>query len=122
MTNHPENKAVRCVVNHYLTGINDIQKAKHHIEQAFYSSTNLHTLDEHNNLSFQPRDSLVNMVETGQVPNHTSQILDIDIIDNMAMAKVEIDLGDRHFYDFLTLLKLNVGWKIVSKTYITVMK
>lgn len=31
--------------------------------------------------------------------------------------KVECSIHPRYFTDYLTLLKLNGGWKVVSKTY-----
>ncbi len=122
MSNDPETLTFENIVNHYLTGISDAKNAKHHIDQAFYSSTNLHTLDANGQLSLQPRDGLIHMVETGQVPDHTSQILNIKVTHDIALAKVRIDLADRQFFDYLTLLKLHCGWRIVSKTYTTVMQ
>jgi Putative lumazine-binding len=38
---------------------------------------------------------------------------------NTAFAKVQCQLPPRYFTDYLTLVKLADGWKIVSKTYHT---
>ena len=122
MSNHPEHEAVVTAVNHYLSGLQHPETAKEHIETAFYSSTNLHTLDENGGLQFMPRDALVAYASSGELPNHTSKTLTVEVTNDMAFAKVHLDMPDRHFYDYLTLLKLNAGWRIVSKTFTTVMK
>lgn len=122
MTEQNEQAAVTEAVNHYLTGISDPSKANESISTAFYSSTNLHCLNPEGGLQFQPRDSLIQMVEAGLVPPHSGEILQVEVTNDMAFAKVHLELEDRHFYDYLTLLKLNIGWRIVSKTYTTVMK
>jgi hypothetical protein len=122
MSNHPDHEAVVTAVNHYLLGLQNPDTAKENLETAFYSSTNLHTLDENGGLQFMPRDALVAYAASGDMPEHKTEILTIEITNNMAFAKVHLNLPDRHFYDYLTLLKLNVGWRIVSKTFTTVMK
>jgi hypothetical protein len=38
---------------------------------------------------------------------------------NTAFAKVQCQIPPRYFTDYLTLVKLAEGWKIVSKTYHT---
>ena len=122
MTNHPEQQAVTDAVNHYLLGLRSAETAKEHLETAFYSSTNLHTTDAQGILQFTPRDALVAYAASGDLPAHESQILAIEVTHDMAFAKVHLNMPDRHFYDYLTLLKLSEGWRIVSKTYTTVMK
>ena len=122
MSKNSEQDAVIATVNNYLTGISNAEVAQELLQDAFYSSTNLHSLDENGELKFQPRDSLIQTVLSHNVPPHTGTILNVEVTNDMAFAKVHLNLPDRDFYDYLTLLKLNVGWKIVSKTYTTVMK
>jgi len=122
MSQQTEHDAVIATVNCYLAGIADADLARERIGSAFYSSTNLHSLDDNGELMLQPIDSLVQTVLLGNVPPHKSEVLTVELTHDMAFAKVHLDLPDREFYDYLTLLKLNVGWKIVSKTYTTVMK
>ena len=122
MSDSFEQEAVKAAVNNYITGINDVEVAEERIQAAFYSSTNLHSLDEDGSLKFQPRDSLIQMVLSGNVPEHKGRIMNVEVTNDMAFAKVHLDFPDRDYYDYLTLLKLSVGWKIVSKTYTTVMK
>ncbi|MBX2848038.1 MAG: nuclear transport factor 2 family protein [Acidiferrobacterales bacterium] len=122
MSQLPEHQDVVAAVNHYLSGIKNANQARESLSLAFYSSTNLHSLDENGELHFLPRDGLVELAASGGVPEHSSEIMGVEVTNDMAFAKVHIDLPDRHYYDYLTLLKMKVGWRIVSKTYTTVMK
>lgn len=122
MSKNSDQDAVIATVNNYLTGINNAEVAQERLQAAFYSSTNLHSLDENGELKLQPRDSLIQTVLSRNVPPHTGTIINVEVTNDMAFAKVHLNLPDRDFYDYLTLLKLKVGWKIVSKTYTTVMK
>ncbi len=69
-----------------------------------------------------PRDMLVKRAVSGKIPKHKSHILEVDVTNNMAFAKIQLDMPDRDFYDYLTLLKIDSNWKIVSKTYTMMMK
>ena len=92
------------------------------LEDGFYSSVNLHSVDGEGRLEMVARDRFIAFAGAGNLPPHTNEILSLELLGNMAWAKVKFDLPDREFYDVLTLLKLNVGWKIVSKTYAVIMK
>ncbi|TDF37489.1 hypothetical protein EYS14_15180 [Alteromonadaceae bacterium M269] len=122
MSHHVETEAVIATVDHYLKGLKDVDTAKGHLEAAFYSSTNLHTLDENGGLQFIPRDALIDYAMSGELPDHKSEILTVEVTHDMAFAKIHLDMPDRDFYDYLTLLKLKSGWRIVSKTFTTIMK
>ncbi|WP_298362341.1 nuclear transport factor 2 family protein [uncultured Litoreibacter sp.] len=107
-------------VTHYIEGIRDGSGAR--VAKAFYSSVNLNSLDADGNLVLTPRSALEALADSGTLPPNTSEITEIEINNDMALVKVTIDLPTFQFFDLLTLLRLNVGWKIVSKTYTTVNK
>ena len=44
-------------------------------------------------------------------------ILSLELINDQAMAKVEVPLLAAHFIDFLGLLKEDGTWKIVNKMF-----
>ena len=79
-------------------------------------------MDADGNLALTPRSALEAMADSGNLPPNSSEIQDIEINNDMALVKVKIDMPTLNYYDLLTLLRLNVGWKIVTKTYTTVMK
>jgi hypothetical protein len=68
------------------------------------------------------------MVRSGQQPPsakskglpRTDRIVSIDLSGpETAFVKLECSLHPRYFVDYLTLLKLKDGWRIVSKTFRT---
>lgn len=107
-------------VTDYLEGIRDGDGDR--VANAFYSSVNLNSVGEDGSLVLTPRDAVVERANSGVIPENTGDIQDIEINNDMALVKVKIELPTLHFYDLLTLLRLKVGWKIVGKTYTTVMK
>lgn len=107
-------------VTDYMEGIHDGDSAR--IANAFYSSVNLNSVDAEGNLALTPRSALEALAESGTLPANSSEITHIEINNDMALVKVTIDMPTLNYHDLLTLLRLNVGWKIVSKTYTTVMK
>ncbi len=122
MSTSADTKAVITTVNRYLEGISQPETAQENIQKAFYSSTNLHRIDDKGDLHFMPRDVLVKRAISGKIPKHKSHILKVEVTNNMAFAKIQLDMLDRDFYDYLTLLKIGSSWKIVSKTYTMIMK
>ncbi len=48
------------------------------------------------------------------------KVISLDIVDDQAMAKVDVPLLAAHFIDFLGLLKEDGTWKIVNKMYTTI--
>ena len=115
-----DTEQITTTVTDYMEGIRDGNGAR--IANAFYSSVNLNSLDADGNLVLTPRSALEALADNGKLPPNTSEIQEIEINNDMALVKVRIDMPTLNYYDLLTLLRLNTGWKIVSKTYTTVMK
>ena len=111
---------ITATVTDYMEGIRDGKGAR--VANAFYSSVNLNSLDPDGNLVLTPRSALEALADSGTLPPNSSEITHIEINNDMALVKVTIDLPTFQYFDLLTLLRLNVGWKIVSKTYTTVNK
>lgn len=116
---HEEHLA-RATIMDYLEGTTDPSADR--LTRAFYSSTNLHSTDGEGRLEIVPRDRFIQFAGAGKLPKHTNELLALEVIEDMAWAKVKFDLPDRQFVDVLTLLRLSDGWKIVSKTYTVIMK
>lgn len=119
MTNTNKDQIIATVTD-YMEGIRSGNSAQ--IANAFYSSVNLNSVDAEGNLLLTPRSALETLADSGALPPNSSEITDIEINNDMALVKVTIDLPTLKYHDLLTLLRLNVGWKIVSKTYTTVAK
>lgn len=115
-----ETDLARATVMDYLEGT--VSADAERLTRAFYSSTNLHALDDQGRLEIVPRDRFIDFTGSGNLPEHTNELLSIEVVEDMAWAKVRFDLPDREFVDILTLLRLSIGWKIVSKTYTVIKK
>ncbi len=111
---------ITTTVTDYMEGLREGSGAR--IARAFYSSVNLSSLDADGNLVLTPRSALESLADSGTLPPNRSEIEHIEVNHDMALVKVKIDMPALQYYDYLTLLRLNVGWKIVSKTYTTVRK
>lgn len=46
-----------------------------------------------------------------------NRIHSIEVVGDMAMAKVSSSFPPKKFTDFLSLVRTNSGWRIVAKTY-----
>ena len=119
METEDKKEALKAVMS-YLNGTRESSKDK--LESAFYSSVNLHSVDNDGRLEMVARDRFIAFASAGKLPEHTNEVLSLDIIGDLAWATVKFDLPDREFFDVLTLLKLKTGWVIVSKTYTTISK
>ncbi|MBM7070238.1 nuclear transport factor 2 family protein [Actibacterium sp. 188UL27-1] len=115
-----DKERIIATVTDYIEGIRHGDGVR--IANAFYSSVNLNSLDAEGNLVLTPRSALEAMANSGALPPNSSEITHVEINNDMALAKVTIDLPTLQYHDLLTLLRLNVGWKIVSKTYTTIHK
>lgn len=115
-----DNDQIIATVTDYIEGIRDGSGIR--VAKAFYSSVNLNSLDADGNLVLTPRSALEALADSGTLPPNNSEITHVEINNDMALVKVTIDLPTFQFFDLLTLLRLNVGWRIVSKTYTTVNK
>ena len=45
------------------------------------------------------------------------RIVSVDVVDDAAFAKIELDYPKVRFTDYMTLLKVDGEWKIMSKVY-----
>lgn len=116
-----DEKQITETVNNYIEGLKDGDGER--VATAFYSTVNLSSLTEDGALLLTPKDALVELVASGTLPENSSEILSIEVTNDMAAVKVKIDMPTFNFFDYLTLLRIkSAGWKIVSKTYTTVMK
>lgn len=53
--------------------------------------------------------------DSGHAPEN--RIHSIEVVDDMAMAKVSSAFRPKRFTDFLSLVRTDDGWRIVAKTY-----
>ncbi len=115
-------KAIEEVVWTYLDGLYEGDTAK--ISTAFHENSHLYSQAE-GKLTDVPRAKWLEIIAGRPSPKsqgmpRTDRIVSIDLSGpQTAFVKVECAIPPRYFTDYLTLLKLDGGWRIVSKTYRT---
>ena len=117
-----EIEAVETVVWTYLDGLYEGDTAK--LGKAFHEVSHLYSVSD-GGVADLPREKWFEFVKGRESPKsrglaRTDRIVSIDLSGpETAFVKVECSIHPRYFTDYLTLLKLNGGWKVVSKTYRT---
>jgi len=110
--------AIADAVQHYIDGAKsgkgDVMKLAFHEDATIFGH---HGGD----LMAGPIKLLLDHVEeSGPVPELQAKIASIDVVDTVAIVRLELDkwAGDR-FTDFFTVLKSNGEWKITNKVFHT---
>ncbi len=117
-----EIEAVEKVVRTYLDGLYEGDTGK--LAQAFHEVSHLYSVSD-GGVADVPREKWFEFVKGRESPKskglkRTDRIVSIDLSGpETAFVKLECSIHPRYFTDYLTLLKLNGGWKVVSKTYRT---
>lgn len=114
--------AVEKVVTTYLDGLYEGDTEK--LGQAFHEVSHLYSMHE-GGVADLPREKWFEMVKSRPSAKskglpRADRVVSIDFSGpETAFVKVECALHPRYFTDYLTLLKLKDGWKVVSKTFRT---
>jgi hypothetical protein len=117
-----EIEAVEKVVWTYLDGLCEGDAGK--IGKAFHEGSHLYSMHE-GGVADLPREKWLEMVKGRPSPKskglkRTDRIVSIDLSGpETAFVKLECSIPPRYFTDYLTLLKLKDGWRVVSKTFRT---
>jgi hypothetical protein len=116
---------VEKVVWTYLDGLHEGDANK--LSAAFHEVSHLYALGPEG-VTDLPRADWLKMVAgrpspKSQALERTDRIVSIDFSGpETACVKVECAVPPRYFTDYLTLLKLKDGWRIVSKTFRTTVR
>jgi len=115
-------EAVERVVWTYLDGLYEGDTTK--LDKAFHEVSHLYSLED-GGVSDLPRADWLKLVESRPSAKtrglkRTDRIVSIDFSGpETAFVKLECSIHPRYFTDYLTLLKLPQGWRVVSKTFRT---
>ncbi|WP_299311623.1 nuclear transport factor 2 family protein [uncultured Aquimarina sp.] len=88
------------------------------IKNAFHEDLNLYSISN-DMLSITSGKKYIGYFKEGQKQDRVGKIVSIDVVNNAAMAKVEIDVPTRKrlYTDYMMLLKVKGTWKIIHKSY-----
>ena len=121
-----EVSAVEKVLQVYFDGLYEGDTKK--LGEAFHPASHLSAASGDGKASDWPRGEWFKMVESrpsGKAKGsaRADRIVSIDFTGPAtAIAKVECQLPPRYFTDYLTLLKVDGRWQIISKTFHAVTK
>ena len=113
--------AVEGVVWTYLDGLHEGDVKK--LAQAFHETSHLYSVGDGGALSDLPRAKWLEMVASrpsakSRGLQRTDRIVSVDVSGpETAFVKVECSIHPRYFTDYLTLLRLKDGWRVVAKTF-----
>lgn len=95
------------------TAYGDIER----IKRAFHPDAALYAANPDGSLRLTPISQYVTFFTPGKATGRRGHIVSLDLVENAANAKLEIDMGTWRYTDYLLLLRLEEGWKIVHKSY-----
>ncbi|MFY0591602.1 nuclear transport factor 2 family protein [Roseivirga sp.] len=108
-------KAVRATLTDYMEGTSKGQIAR--IKRAFTTNAALYSVNPDGTEKRLPIATYIGYFKEGQSRDRKGKIISVDIVNDAAHAKVEIISGNTKFTDYMLLLKLKDGWKIINKSY-----
>ncbi|MHB1147558.1 MAG: alpha/beta fold hydrolase [Lutibacter sp.] len=86
------------------------------LKNAFSKNANLYTSQDDTTLVI-PVSAYLSKVQTDGIQQVETKIMDGDITGNIAYYKTSFTYSDKSYTDYLTLIKKQNDWKIVSKTF-----
>lgn len=115
-----EEASVRATAMDYIEGTanGDIEQ----IRRAFHETAALYAVNDNGGLRKIPIEKYIGFFKPGQKSDRQGKIVSVDMVNDAAQVKIEIVSGQWKFTDYLLLLKLEEGWKIINKSYTKVRK
>ena len=113
-TDYTDLEAVKTTLGYYMDGASNGDKAM--FTKAFLPEGQmLFVTDEGTKII--PLKDFVARMKDGQKSDRKNRIVSIQIEGNAAQARLRVETPDLIFHDFMSLLKTENGWKIVSKIF-----
>lgn len=107
--------AVKATLMDYMEGTAKGEIAR--IKRAFTETAALYSVNADGTQKRLPIGEYIGYFKEGQSRDRKGKIIMVDIVNDAAHAKVEIVSGNTKFTDYMLLLKLKDGWKIINKSY-----
>jgi len=115
-----EEEAVRARAMDYIEGTSLGQPER--LKEAFHEGAALYGVNGDGSLRMIPIAQYIGYFPKGEKNDRKGKIISVDVVNNAANVKIEITSGPWLFTDYLLLLKLKDGWKIIQKSYTRVRK
>lgn len=116
-TDNQEKESAKIPLNNYLQG--HITGNPEFIRQAFHKDARIMAFRDGKltNLSVEEFATRFNGKSASDEAERKRSIESLDISGNAAIAKIVLDYPTIKFVDYMSLLKIDGEWKIVSKSY-----
>lgn len=111
---------IETTINNYFDGM--INHNSEAIEKAFIPKASMKWNEKGKYTEVNAVDALSEYVNSNDPVKVKTNIVAINIVGDAANAQLELEYETFYFVDFMHLMKVDGGWKIVSKTYTTVPK
>lgn len=85
------------------------------VKEAFTDTLFIQWIDKDGAFRSRGAASYIERIEEGKHTPRYGHIVSMDVTNNAAGAKVEIEWGDRRITDYILLLKIDGKWKITNK-------
>lgn len=110
-----DDEAVRATATDYIEGTSngDIPR----IKRAFTETAALYGVNDDGSMRHIPIAKYMSYFKPNVKNDRRGKIVAVDIVNNAANVKIEILSQGWKYTDFLLLLKLKDGWKIINKSY-----
>ncbi len=111
-----DKESVTEVLTHYIEGTANGEPER--LKTAFHPDFKLYFVKNDSVTAWKGSDYIGNVKE-GQKSNRIGKIVDMNITNDAATAKVEIDMPDRKrlYTDYFLLLKTQGRWQIIHKSF-----
>jgi len=120
-----DEQAVRAVVDKYFRGVTNADRAL--LEEAWHvpgaQMEFVKSLGQPEpKFEAVPIDVAMEWWTQVKAKSSSGKILSIDIVEGeMAVVKFDFHFEHMHYVDYLTLLKLKEGWRLVNKSFVRIM-
>ena len=85
------------------------------VEEAFLPSLEVQWVGDDNKLERWPGPDYISNIEKGKESQRYGRVISIDATNSAAMAKVELEIGDLLYTDYMLMLKVEGEWRIANK-------
>ena len=106
---------ITTTLNYYLVGGTNNDFAT--LKKAFHENATMQFIAGDGYRSVNAIEFFEKGIKPGPAQNRKTQIASIEIAGNAAKATLHIDYDTFRFVDYMTLLKIEGEWKVVSKVF-----
>src|SRR4051812_13726145 len=109
---------IESAINNYFQAYMNADSEK--LLESFHTETILYSVDDGKIDKTEMSawvENLKKRKQIGDVRKGELKIISVDSLNNVAVAKIKIQLPNLEFTDFLSFLKINEQWKVVGKIY-----